>query len=752
MVYEYEGYLRSILPAPDAAKREDLDAVVVSANDLIQWATKDLPSTREWEGVPVQRSRTESGVSLTGQFKDVRRIDTIAAGQPCFWVPLSSLGWSGASFPVDVERYPIVEITYRCTSDNAHPACTWTYPGGGQHLWLQPTKRWRTVAVRIPHLGFPKQVDAFVFRLYSTTRTTESFEIEALRFRAMSDAEKSACEADAARLEAQAAPHYPVLDEFLPLGVSMDAETSRRLSEMLGVSFGEYWALAMEDIVKHHQNCIALENVHRLSAAEWRELLSFADLYDIRIVATLQSFPLGDAAAMQHVIETRVKPYADSDVLVAWSLHFSPGEQDFQGMLDAQSLVREADPKHPVAVVVDSPGAYALYAPFFPATGIRHSSSHSPWDMRDLVRTHAPLARGQQFWVVGPAYVYGTGTPEWSSCPELRLMVNLAFANGARGWFSYSYHNDPIWTSGSAERTLTGPFLTFSDLWLELDNRMMLLNALAPLLLRARPVPLVRRWHMDVSQSDGTKQRPEDIAPASVYRMAGPDFHLYFLVSNDMRGMASINIDIPFDALRGEVAVDVTDFIVRRVWEPMALKRHLEMFPGQAHVVLVARPEVCEQWRDILAARLVEDDQRQLAFDLQLARAYDLDTSKEEAILRNAAGGNPLDALAKMDHARDMLENLIYSTPSISDPRSAIIKASSAVCACDGALCRLLARGDTDRARELGLQVIPLAREFTRLRLELRRGKGAGIGDHCRDVTERTVALLAEIRAETERG
>jgi hypothetical protein len=296
-------------------------------------------------------------------------------------------------------------------------------------------------------------------------------------------------------------------------------------------------------------------------------------------------------------------------------------------MLDAKKMVEDIDPNHPVVVITKNVSAYPLYAPYFPVTGITHFRSHVSWEVGEVVRTHEPLARGQQFWLMGPSFIYATGTPEWSTCPELRLMTNVAFLNGARGWFSYAYHNDPIWMTGSIQRSLTGPFLMFSDLWLELDRRMERFNAIAPLLLQAQPAPIPKEWYVESRSSDEFAQVPAGQTPTSSFRLRGEHFNLFCVASNDVRGMCSLNISIPDATLRpGYEMIDLTDFVQNRVWSPMNLKRHIEMFPGQAQIVLMAERKVCNQWRDILAQRLVEDDRTQLSFNLALAQTYGLYT------------------------------------------------------------------------------------------------------------------------------
>ncbi|NUM52150.1 MAG: hypothetical protein HUU46_00760 [Candidatus Hydrogenedentes bacterium] len=749
MHYEYAGYLSSILQAPNEALRDSLEYVEFSADDIAKWTTKDFENDKEWKRIPVSRARTPEGVKLTGRFEEVRRMDSIPRDDPSFWVPLASFDVKDERFPIDMNRYPIAEVTYRCTSDNSHPSWVWLYPGGHGVDRLPRSKQWRTLARRVNHWRVPLRIDALVLRLSSTTRTTESFEIQSIRFRAMSEEERDACERDRVELETKhCARRYPILDEFMPLGTCIHAETVRRSADRLGISLSEFWWLTMEDLVTHHHNCLLVESVERMTNDEWESLLAAAHRYGIKLVPSFEMPIRDDEPAVRRLIDAHIRPYANNNTILAWNLRTQPTEGEFRGMLQAKQWVEECDPNHPVAVVTRNVTAYPLYAPHFAISGITHYRSHASWEAGDVVRTHAPLARGQQFWLMGPAFIYATGTPEWNSCPELRLLINVAFLNGGRGWFSYAYHNDPIWATGSIQRTLTGPFLMFSDLWLELDRRMERFNAIAPLLLQAKPARLPKEWYVESTSTDDFALLPKGVPPTSSFRLRGDDFNLFCVASNDVRGMSSLNINIPKNTLRAEYEmIDLTDFVQNRTWTPMNLKRHIEMFPGQAQIVLMAEHNVCNYWRDVLAQRLVEDDRTQLSFNLALAQTYGLDTGDVEVLFQRSVSGDPIQNLEAMDQAYDMLVDLMYSAPPIRDTRSRIIEASSAVCACDGALCRLMGKAKIDLAKEWGLKVIPLAREITHLRLELRRGKGQQVLSYAEDVSKRTLALLKEIRA-----
>ncbi len=747
MTYEYSGYLTTILDAPDPISVSELDSVVFMPDDLMLWRIEEQEPQREWEHIPVHRTRSKNAVRLEGHFEGIRRLD-IATDQPRFWVSLSTLGKKDAQFPVDVTQYPIIEVTYRCASANARPAWLWTYPGGVHFAMLAPGRRWRTVARRIPHFGFPQQVDALTFRLYSTTRTTEALEIESVRFRAMSPREAEASAKDQARLESYEKSHqYPILDEFLPLGTFMNAEAASRLAQTLGLSSEEYWRLVLEDIARHHHNCIALERADVLSAEQLRTVLDLAQSYQVKLVP-MYGFRLGSPAKdMREFIDTRVTPYVDVPSVLAWNIYTPLSERKFPDLMKLKPLIENADPNHPVALLTEYPNAFALFARFFTVSGTAHYASHAPWSVADMLQQHVPLSRGQQFWLIAPGSLSPSDTPDWNGCPEMRLMMHLAFANGVKGWFSYIYHSDPPWVSGSCQRSLTGPFLTFSDLWAELGHRMRWFNAIAPLFLQTRPEPRLQKWFGSTSARHARSQLPEHIPATAVYRLRGPDYELYYVVSNDMTEMTTEKINIATRSARGLQFYDLTDFVRDRAWVPMAHTRHLEMSPGQANVILAAKPEACTRCRDAIASRLIQDDQRQLDLGLQLTRSYDIDLAEVEAMADAVGDGDIMTDLGAMKQARNKLLDLIYDTPAICEARSKLIEAGAALCGCDTALCGILAQGKVGRAGELGLKLIPLVRELAHFRLELRRGRGAGIQSHCERLAKRAVQTLAEIRA-----
>lgn len=749
MQYEYSGYLKALLDAPDHTASQSADAMEIAMDDLARWPLSDFASEEEWRGVPAHARRTEDGVAISGNFTGESRIDIMAADIPRFWAPLRSPSGEESPFPVDLNRYPVLEVTYRCTSDAASPGLAWTYPGGSASDWLRASRQWTTCSRLLQTESFPESLDSLVLRVYSERRSEESMEIKTIRFRAMTPAEVEACAEHAAALDAQKLPkRYPVLDEFLPLGVVMNAETAKRHAENLAIPMVDYWTLVLHDLVSHHHNCIALEFADRLTPEEFDEMCGLAEPLGIKVVAFLDLLQYEDPDRLEEAVKARVAPFADSDVVLGWGLATDAKEHTFKRMIAAQAAIARCDSKHPAVVATVQPGSFPRFAARFPVMAIAQFSSHQPWEFGELVQKHRDLSRGQQFWMVAPTFVRATNAPAWNSPPELRLMINLAIANGARGWFSHTYHNDPAWMTGSKLRSLTGPFLMFSELWLELDKRMARLMALAPLLLGSKPEPLPDPFYVRGDISEDYGQIAEGLLPTTSYRLAGKDYSLYFVVSNDIRGMPRLDIQIPNDVAEGLDITDLTDFFNDRVWRPMKLERHIEMFPGQARIILISEPEASPRLRADIARRLVEDDRAQLAVNLRLARTYGLDTSAVEAMIANVGDGDPLKHLSVMDEASDALMNQIYATPHLCTARSWLIEASSAICGCDGALCHLIGMGKADLARSWGVKVVPMAREVTNLRLQFHAGHAEKIGEQCADVVSRSLALLADIRSE----
>ena len=155
-------------------------------------------------------------------------------------------------------------------------------------------------------------------------------------------------------------------------------------------------------------------------------------------------------------------------------------------------------------------------------------------------------------------------------------------------------------------------------------------------------------------------------------------------------------------------------------------------------------------WRDRIAQRMAETELAALHINMELVRPFHLDLVPVEAIVELAQYGSPQEKLDAALKANELLSNAIYSAPDLHEPRSKLIQASAAVCGCDGALCRLLGKGRSNDAHELGLHLLPLTRQLARLRLRLREGSGRAIVKDSAKLASDCLTLLAKIRAKTD--
>jgi hypothetical protein len=230
---------------------------------------------------------------------------------------------------------------------------------------------------------------------------------------------------------------------------------------------------------------------------------------------------------------------------------------------------------------------------------------------------------------------------------------------------------------------------------------------------------------------------PDETAPVHWAWLQGDDFALLYVVNNDANEVTGVTIKIPATIPFGQEVYDMTDFVRYRLWQPMARERHIEMFPGQGQVFMFAPPEVARRERNQVIERMVWNDRRQIGINLGIARRYDVRTGL----------GDPMDDLRNAADARAHLLNVLGSHKELVTSRSSLIRASAAICGCDGVLCRLFDQGKMDEAHEHGRQVLPLARELTELRLKLRRGHAPGILAPSHELAERAVKLLDALRA-----
>ena len=149
------------------------------------------------------------------------------------------------------------------------------------------------------------------------------------------------------------------------------------------------------------------------------------------------------------------------DTVLAYDLSDEPGSDHVPAYVQLQALYREADPAHPVVVILNLERTeYLPYMPVYYGDEYPiHKSYRKPWAVADIVRfcaqkTPAPV------WVMLQAFG-GRADYEWQlpTAAETRLTAWLVVANGGKGITWHGSHSPPCW------RYHQHYFATLCDSW-----------------------------------------------------------------------------------------------------------------------------------------------------------------------------------------------------------------------------------------------------------------------------------------------
>ncbi len=672
----------------------------------------------------------------------MRRIDIIDRNEPRFWFAISAP--RTAPLQVDVSRYAVLEVETRNVNLRGLFRVACFYPGGEFLFTLPIDQEWHTFGMLVGP-EFPRTVNAISLRCYGAWRETGTVEVRSVSFRALEPEEQERLNSLTEHCAAER-NHRPYPDSFFPFGVFMDAEAAQRLGDIMDISFHDYWRLALEDIARHHHNCIVLENAEKMGPELGAHLVEQAKGYGIRIIPSFSSLPDPGAPDTKNYIESLVGPFRHHPTVAAWAVSRFPEENSCPWWKGTHDIFHQLDVTQPLLCYSEHPGNVELLSRNTPVFWVNFFKSGVPWDVRHMLTTHYRQKGNRSLWLTAPAFTRASGAPVWSSCPAMRIMLNLALACGVDGWFTHAYHHLPSWLQGTMERSLTGPFQTFSDLWTELGNRLERLTSLAPVFQAVSPTDTQPHGFICESRKHPQSSLDPDIPPASVYWLQGDGLQLCHVVNNDLMQVTSVTLHFPETAEATMAVYDLTHFVRNRTWIPVRRTRQLEMFPGQGQVFLIASHDTATAWRDLIASQILAADQRQVLVDLDLARHYIVNLEETEEVLTGVSV-NPLADLVRVHTAREKLINMIYACPDLYAARSALIEASSLLCACDEALARLHAAGRAEAAHDFGMRALPFARQLTFYRLLLRRGEGKAILAECRQMSQSIYTLLSDIWA-----
>lgn len=754
--YIYKGLLNKIKDPPTPQELEKCANVTFFPDDLMKWSMEDDPGEQEWKGISARRMIEEIDgekiLKWTGDFTPIRRLNFLKdMEKPSFWVPLSTRTSSVPHFPIAQNKYPIVELNYRMQYGKCLPAWTWHYTTGQFFEFLDMDFKWTTVARAWCFNSFPRKMENFALRLYSYTRTKETMYIRSIRFREPTEREKELLnKKDILQLGHEKPIHYPILDEFFPIGTYINANTARNMSHLLKVDLASYLDLLFEDLSLHYHNVAFVEKFYDFLPGDQEVLFEISKKHKVKLIISLEEENIFLDTSKTNLFikekEHTIKRYSTEDNLFGWVLKENPSDAEIDAYIQIKKKIEQIDEKHPVIYLTREANAFPLYAQVSSIVGLSHWKSNNPWELGQVLKTHMKFINGQHLWAIGPTFVFGSGAPIWNTAPEIRLMINLAISSGARGWLSYTYHNIPLWSGGECQRSLTGPFLTFSDVWQELGGRLGRFYSLAHLVMSARPTS-----PPDFIPDIQSRKHPRSRCPDSVdilinTWMKGENFWLFYLVNQDTSEVTGVNINFR-SALPEQYRVyDATQFVRSYQWEELPQSFHREMFPGQGQIMLIATPDECQRWGEIIMKRIFEYLEQQIFIDIQLLKPYLSSTEKIIDKVKDLKEKQSINTLQKMVEIKNQVINTIYTTEDLYKVRGKLLEVGAILCACDGVLCRLLSESKTTVVEKYKEEVLKSAGEFIEYRLGVREGKGKKFLSHIEKLSERLYTILQELR------
>lgn len=759
--YIYKGILRDIGDSPTSEELKKCPAIEFSPEDLVKWVTVDHPSEEEWKLGKASGKLLAGGekddkyFSLEGDFTRVVRIDLTAQSiTPSFWVPLSTMSKEVPHFPIPSHNYPIVEMTYKVEVGRGIPAWSWYYNTGQFFEYLESSSEWVTVARAWSYNGFPRRMENFVIRLYSHTRTKEYLYIKNVRFRYFTDRERDFFNSRVNTLHSEnKLITYPILDTFFPVGTYLRADVIKKMCHEMKMDLETYIELIFEDITQHYHNMVFFENYCDFLPGDREIVFDVAKKYGIKVVVSLEEesnkLNLSNMSEFWEKHLHEIKKNALHPSLLGWVIKESPSDEEIDGYVYLKKKLEHADPHHPVVYLTREANAFPLYASISSVSGLSHWRSKNPWEFGQLVRTHYRIFRGQQLWVIPSAFVSATGFPFWNSAPEVRLMLNLAISSGARGWLSYVYHNIPLWLGGDTEKSLTGPFVCSSDVWEELGARLGRFFALAPLFLQSIPSAQPQGIDVEIKTRRHERSRcPQSIDVLVQSWFEGKDFYIFYLVNQDTSEVTGVDVKFKSGLSGGVKIYDATQFVRSYEWVELDSVFHREMFPGQGLILLIATPDVCRNWEEVIVRRMVEFVSNQIKIDIELLKYYC--KSSFEIYYKNfedcLSEENSHRKLKILNKIREDIVNDLYACEGLVKARGKLLEAESLLCACDEQLSKILGHAKSIPIDSYKKELLRVAREVVKLKLLIKKGEGSRVYSDINKTCADLHKLLHELR------
>ena len=171
----------------------------------------------------------------------------------------------------------------------------------------------------------------------------------------------------------------------------------------------------------------------------------------------------------------------------------------------------------------------------------------------------------------------------------------------------------------------------------------------------------------------------------------------------------------------------------------------------QIKLAALFKTKTRDEWCDIMAQRMITLDLAKIKYSLPLAKQYNLPCEKIENTLSEIGDAPQPRHIAMIHEAKTRLVDLLHDCQALSELEANLYHARATLCGCDGAICRLINTGQQEAAQRFGDDLLPLATEVTRLRLELKRGRAEESIEASKIVLRQASDLLDTIRTKYNR-
>lgn len=376
---------------------------------------------------------------------------------------------------------------------------------------------------------------------------------------------------------------------------------------------------------------------------------------------------------------------AYSDVILAYDLSDEPGGEHIPNYMMLQSIWRDLDPAHPVVVILNL--NRTEYLPYMPVYYGDEYPIHSdkrggrdPWHMYTSVRfctdrTSAPV------WVMLPAFG-GLEDYPWqlATGPEMRLMIHLAIAAGAKGITYHGSYSPPCWTHNHYYfYTARDSWQAGTPAWDEMKRVGRQITAIMPAALQTAPVK-DEPFSTDaetVTLGENRYQGPA--VTASALKERGEAGYFLVVVNQDHENEHTATL-LPTVTLLPENAVLWDLYDLKKIGPAASTTHAVTLQPGDGRMLYCGTPADCARVLDAVHANHCRNELPIYRIDAEMAANNGID------IAAAAADAKAAEAALEAGNGAQAHERILSAQRKLAEAIAANAAVSTAVSNLDQAL------------------------------------------------------------------